>query len=348
MSWAYCAPKSTTRTRSWSVTVLVTGPFAEEARRGEPSPSLSTGPVPAIHPHQPGRSRTTLLAHGKNPGRAVSASGTVASSGPASASRISTRRHVMTIEFAAATGRAHSFQRRTTVRVHLPGDPGYDAARMPWNVAVDQRPAAVAYPATADEVSEVVRAAAGRRPAGRARRAPATTPARSARSSDVVLLRTSAMTGVARSTPSAGSPASRPACSGSTSSRRPPPHGLAALHGSSPDVGVVGYSLGGGIGWYARQLGMATNSVTAVELVLGDGTQVRADARHQPRPVLGGPRRRRQLRRRHRDGVPALRHRDGVRRDAAVGPGARREGAAHLGRVDRRPRRTASPRRSGC
>ena len=54
-------------------------------------------------------------------------------------------------------------------------------------------------------------------------------------------------------------------------------HGLAALHGSSPDVGVVGYSLGGGIGWYARQLGLATNSVTAVELVLGDGTQVRAD-----------------------------------------------------------------------
>ena len=40
----------------------------------------------------------------------------------------------MTIEFAAATGRAHSFRRHTTVRVELPGDPGYDAARMPWNV----------------------------------------------------------------------------------------------------------------------------------------------------------------------------------------------------------------------
>ena len=44
--------------------------------------------------------------------------------------------------------------------VHLPGDPGYDAARMPWNVAVQQHPAAVAYPADADEVVEVVRAAA--------------------------------------------------------------------------------------------------------------------------------------------------------------------------------------------
>ena len=36
--------------------------------------------------------------------------------------------------------------------LHLPGDPGYDAARLPWNVAVDQRPAAVAFPRTAAEV----------------------------------------------------------------------------------------------------------------------------------------------------------------------------------------------------
>src|SRR3954451_16941162 len=59
-------------------------------------------------------------------------------------------------------------------------------------------------------------------------------------------------------------------------------HGLAALHGSSPDVGVVGYSLGGGIGWFARQLGMATNSVLGVDLVLADGTQVREDAETNP------------------------------------------------------------------
>ncbi len=45
-------------------------------------------------------------------------------------------------------------------RVFLPGDPGYDAARTPWNVAVDQRPAAVAVPTSADEVVLVVRAAA--------------------------------------------------------------------------------------------------------------------------------------------------------------------------------------------
>ena len=59
-------------------------------------------------------------------------------------------------------------------------------------------------------------------------------------------------------------------------------HGLAALHGSSHDVGVVGYSLGGGIGWYSRRYGMAANSVLAVEIVTGDGRIVRADAETEP------------------------------------------------------------------
>src|SRR4051794_24538918 len=79
--------------------------------------------------------------------------------------------------------------------VHLPGDPGYDEARMPWNVAVDQRPAAVAYPASADEVSQIVVAAAevGLRvaPQGTGHNAGPLPDL-----SETVLVRTSAMTGV--------------------------------------------------------------------------------------------------------------------------------------------------------
>jgi hypothetical protein len=48
-------------------------------------------------------------------------------------------------------------------------------------------------------------------------------------------------------------------------------HGLATLHGSSPDVGVSGYSLGGGLGWFARKLGMQTNNITGAEIVTADG-----------------------------------------------------------------------------
>ena len=66
--------------------------------------------------------------------------------------------------------------------VALPGDDGYDAARQAFNLAVDQRPAAVAYPADASEVADVVPPRPRRRPARRRRRRPATTPARSATS----------------------------------------------------------------------------------------------------------------------------------------------------------------------
>ena len=59
-------------------------------------------------------------------------------------------------------------------------------------------------------------------------------------------------------------------------------HGLAALGGTSPNVGVTGYTLGGGLGWLARRYGLAANSVTAVELVTPDGRLVRADAAHEP------------------------------------------------------------------
>jgi FAD/FMN-containing dehydrogenase len=58
--------------------------------------------------------------------------------------------------------------------------------------------------------------------------------------------------------------------------------GLAGLHGSSPDVGIAGYSLGGGIGWLSRKYGMQTNSVTAIEIVLADGRHVRTDAVNEP------------------------------------------------------------------
>ena len=56
------------------------------------------------------------------------------------------------------------------------------------------------------------------------------------------------------------------------------PHGLFPLSGSSPDVGVVGYTLGGGLSWLARKHGLAANSVTAIEVVTPDGALVRATA----------------------------------------------------------------------
>ena len=78
--------------------------------------------------------------------------------------------------------------------VHLPGDPAFEEVRWPWNLQVDSRPAAVAYPAFPSEVADVVRAAA----AAGLRVAPQGTghgaPPLAGRLDDAVLLRTSAMT----------------------------------------------------------------------------------------------------------------------------------------------------------
>jgi len=56
------------------------------------------------------------------------------------------------------------------------------------------------------------------------------------------------------------------------------PHGLAGLAGSSPDVGVVGYLTGGGLGPVARTHGLASDTVRAFDVVTGDGVIRRASA----------------------------------------------------------------------
>ena len=49
------------------------------------------------------------------------------------------------------------------------------------------------------------------------------------------------------------------------------PHGLAPMCGSSSSVGVVGYTLGGGMGHLARRHGFAADRVRAIELVTATG-----------------------------------------------------------------------------
>jgi FAD/FMN-containing dehydrogenase len=164
--------------------------------------------------------------------------------------------------------------------VALPGDDGYDAARQAFNLALDQRPAAVAYPADAAEVAAIVKAA---RAAG-LRVAPQATGHNATPLGDLsgsVLVKTTGLGGVEID------PVARTARVGAGTLWEDvvdaaAPHGLVALHGSSPNVGVVGYSLGGGMGWLARSHGLQADSVTAVELVTADGQLVRTDAQQDP------------------------------------------------------------------
>ena len=163
-------------------------------------------------------------------------------------------------------------------RIVLAGDPDYDAVRVAWNLAIDQRPFAVASPESAEDVVAVVRAAttAGLRIApqstGHGAAGLADTDL-----SDVVLVNLAGLRGVTVH------PDTRSArvLGGSTWNdvvAATAPHGLTALHGSAGDVSVVGYTLSGGISFYARQHGLAVNSVRAVQLVTADGSLVRASA----------------------------------------------------------------------
>ncbi|TDW98638.1 FAD-binding oxidoreductase [Kribbella sp. VKM Ac-2566] len=60
------------------------------------------------------------------------------------------------------------------------------------------------------------------------------------------------------------------------------PYGLAPLNGSSPLVGVVGYTLGGGLGPMARRFGYAADHVRWIDVVTADGVLRRADAVGEP------------------------------------------------------------------
>src|SRR3954452_12764396 len=158
----------------------------------------------------------------------------------------------------------------------MPHDESWDEARLAWNLAVDQHPAAVALPEFARDVGAIVRWARERglrvAPQGTGHNAHALGSL-----AHTVLLKTERMRAVAidaraqRARVEAG-------VLWAEVTEAAAEHGLAALAGSSPDVGVVGYTLGGGVSWLSRRYGLAANSVTAIELVNAEGESVRADA----------------------------------------------------------------------
>ena len=162
----------------------------------------------------------------------------------------------------------------------FPDHPSWDEAREAYNLTVDQQPAAIAFPADARDVQEIVRYAA----ANGLRVAPQRTghnasPITSLE--DVVLLKTDRL-----DTVEIDAAALRARVGAGVKWESVVPRaselGLAALHGSTPDVSIVGYGLGGGVGWYGRKHGLFTNSITAIELVTADGRLQRVDADNDP------------------------------------------------------------------
>jgi FAD binding domain/Domain of unknown function (DUF4265) len=165
-------------------------------------------------------------------------------------------------------------------RVVRPGDDDWDAARQAWNLAVDQRPALVVEVADAFDVQAVVRYA-GEQGLCVAPQATGHNAAPLGDLSDAILLKTARLDTVDVDPEGPSIRVGAGALWGDVATALAP-HGLAALAGSSPDVGVAGYALGGGYSWLGRRHGLAASSVRAVELVTGDGTFHRVDADIEP------------------------------------------------------------------
>ena len=165
-------------------------------------------------------------------------------------------------------------------RVVTPADSDWDAARAAWNLAADQHPVAVAFAESADDVAQVVGfgarndlKVAGQ---GTGHGAVALGPL-----DDTILLKTERMRDVEVDT---GSQTASVAAGvlveelGAAAQA----HGMCSMPGSSPNVGVIGFSLGGGLSWLGRRYGWACNRVQAIDVVTADGEQRRIDSDHEP------------------------------------------------------------------
>jgi FAD/FMN-containing dehydrogenase len=171
------------------------------------------------------------------------------------------------------------------VRLLTDGAPGYDEARTVWNAMVNRRPRAIARCASADDVAEAIRY--GRehrleigvrcgghsvlglcvpddglmidlRPMGEVRVDPRRRRARVEGGALLGALDRAAME-----------------------------HGLTTTAGNVSHTGVGGLTLGGGMGWLAREHGLSCDNVVSFELITADGDRLHVDAAGDPELFWG-------------------------------------------------------------
>ena len=168
---------------------------------------------------------------------------------------------------ASPIGGLEALRRGLAGRVVFPGDPDWNAARTPWNVAVPQQPLAVAEVADAEDVRRAVRWAVDHgaqvtaQPVGHGAGDPL---------DGVLLLRTRALGTIEIDLTACTARVGAGVKSGELLTALTGT-GLTFLSGSSPDPTVVGLTLGGGMSWFGRLYGLAANAIVAVDLVDGLG-----------------------------------------------------------------------------
>jgi FAD/FMN-containing dehydrogenase len=163
-------------------------------------------------------------------------------------------------------------------RVLVAGVEGFQTAARPWTTTVTQPVAAVVRAGDAGDIATVVRYAA------RVGAPVVTQPTGHGASGgvpDAILVRTGELDDIEIDAQRRVARVGAGAAWGRVQAAAAR-HGLTGLAGSNPVVGVTGYTLGGGMGWFGRKYGWASDAVRAFEVVDADGARRRITTEDDP------------------------------------------------------------------
>lgn len=183
------------------------------------------------------------------------------------------------------TSTINRMRHRLDGQLLLPGEAGYDEARAVWNAMVDRRPRMIVRCASAGDVVTAVRTARelgleiGVRCGGHSVLGLGVPD-------DGLMIDLTPMGRVTVDPQRRRAVVQGGALLGALD-HASQQHGLATTAGNVSHTGVGGLTLGGGMGWLARQYGLACDNVVAFEMVTADGTVVRASQADEPELFWG-------------------------------------------------------------
>ena len=166
---------------------------------------------------------------------------------------------------------------RLTGSLHTPDDPQYAALSSPWKLADPMLPAAVVAVRSAEDVAATIRFA---RKHGCTVGVQATGHGAESALAGHILVVTKGLDEV--TVHPEGWARVGSGVKWLRVIEEAAPYGLAPLNGSTSDVGVVGYTTGGGVGPLARTFGLAADRVRAFDVVTGDGVIRRVTPTEHP------------------------------------------------------------------
>lgn len=185
----------------------------------------------------------------------------------------------------SSNGKLRAFGAAFPGEVILPGDNGYDDARLVWNRMVDRRPAAVVRPGRAEDVVAALQFARGHDLPIAVRGGGHSIPGLST-CDDGIVIDLSRMRGAEVDADHRVARVAGGSLLGELDDAAQAA-GLVCPVGVVSHTGVAGLTLGGGMGWLQRRYGLTIDNLRAVELVTADGRLVRVSDDENPELFWG-------------------------------------------------------------